>query len=119
MNTIVGIDNFNSYYSVALKRKRALNVNRLTNVDIIDGDICDTSLLKSLFEQYNFTHVINLAAQPGIRVKNPMVYIRNNVECFTVLLEQIRLSGQANPIAKLLYASSSSVYGLNTKIPYR
>jgi UDP-glucuronate 4-epimerase len=117
---VTGIDNFDSYYSVALKRKRA---QRLADagVEVIEGNICNSTLLRTLFLKNNYTHIVNLAARPGVRYTfiDPLSYVENNVKCFTQLLEQMRLAYlQPRQSPKLLYASSSSVYGLNTKIPY-
>jgi UDP-glucuronate 4-epimerase len=118
----IGLDNFNSYYSVSLKRSRADYVKATTGSDIIDGELCDADLIHSIFNKYDFTHIINLAAQPGVRYSfvNPMQYVEFNVECFTQLLEAIKTEyvEKSRPLPRFLYASSSSVYGLNKKIPF-
>lgn len=121
--TVVGIDNFDYYYSVALKRRRANMVQNSTGVEIIDGDICNGDLLTEIFVKNRFTHIINLAAQPGVRYSfvNPLAYIRNNLQCFTTLLDTMRLQyggKTGRPMPRLLYASSSSVYGINKEVPF-
>lgn len=119
---MVGIDNFNSYYSISLKRSRADFVKEKTGADIIDGDMCDSELIRDLFNENHFSHIINLAAQPGVRYSfvNPMQYVEYNVVCFTSLLEAVKTQyvQQSRPVPRFLYASSSSVYGLNKKIPF-
>jgi UDP-glucuronate 4-epimerase len=94
-----------------------------TGISIIDGDICDGELLTEIFAKTEFTHIINLAAQPGVRYSfvNPLAYIRNNLQCFTTLLDTMRLQyggKSGRPMPRLLYASSSSVYGINTDVPF-
>lgn len=119
--TVVGLDTFNAYYSPALKRERASILRSEDKVEVVDGDVCDAELLQSLFEKYKFTHVVHLAAQAGVRYSlvQPLTYIQTNLKCFTILLEQIRSVGESGgKMPHLLYASSSSVYGLNTKIPF-
>jgi UDP-glucuronate 4-epimerase len=120
--SIVAIDNFDAYYSIYLKRLRADLLTNVTGIKITEGDVCDVSFMKNLFTENSFTHVVHLAAQPGVRYSfvNPLSYIRNNIECFTVLMEQMRLTHNTadRPLPRLLYASSSSVYGLNDKIPF-
>ena len=119
---VVGLDNYNSYYSVSLKRARADFVKKNTGFDIIDGEMCDADLIRSIFDKNSFTHVVNLAAQPGVRYSfvNPKQYVEFNVECFMVLLEAIKTQYvlKSRPVPRFLYASSSSVYGLNKKIPF-
>ncbi|CAI5982319.1 unnamed protein product [Closterium sp. NIES-64] len=113
---VVGIDNFNSYYPVALKRARQERL--LANgVFIVEGDVNDQRLLAKLFEIVRFTHVLHLAAQAGVRyaVHNPLAYVQSNVAGFVALLEEIK---KADPQPAVVYASSSSVYGLNSKVPF-
>eukprot|EP00898_Chlorokybus_atmophyticus_P004886 jgi/Chlat1/5399/Chrsp35S05307 len=100
---VVGLDNFNDYYAVGLKRKRA-EMLAPRGVYIAEGDLNDADLLRTLFDTCAFTHVLHLAAQAGVRyaVKNPQAYIKSNVA--------------GTPA--LVFASSSSVYGLNTKVPF-
>lgn len=112
---VIGLDNFNDYYDPLLKRNRAQELAQY-DVSILEGDICDAELLKNIVENYQITHFIHLAAQAGVRYSliNPQAYIKANVEGFVNVLETCRqFSG-----LKLIYASSSSVYGLNTKTPF-
>ena len=112
---IVGVDNLNDYYDVALKEYR-LSQLRDTRFTQIRGDIADSELLTSLFRQYRFNVVVNLAAQAGVRysIENPDAYIHSNLIGFYNILEACR----AFPVEHLVYASSSSVYGTNKIIPY-
>lgn len=107
---VVGIDNFNNYYNTSLKYARALISNVVQNVDV-----CDSATIQELFDMYSFTHVIHLAAQAGVRysIDHPQAYVKSNVECFVQLLEVLK-----NRNVPLVYASSSSVYGQNTKVPF-
>ena len=109
--TAIGIDNFNDYYDVELKRKRASISGR-----VYSYDVCDTTALDSILSKYNIKYVIHMAAQAGVRysLKNPQSYVHNNVECFVQLLEALK-----NTDIPLIYASSSSVYGKNTKVPFK
>lgn len=112
---VIGLDNFNDYYSVELKKKRAsLLLER--KIPVIQGDLCDEKLLENLFAETPFTHVLNLAAQAGVRYarENPQAYIKSNIQGFFTLLEQLK----KRPEIKLVYASSSSVYGCNDKVPF-
>jgi len=112
---VVGYDNFNDYYSVALKKARAKLLAE-AGIAVIEGDLCDKPALQRIFNEHDFTHVLNLAAQAGVRYaqKNPMAYLKSNLEGFLVLLEILKES----PGVKLVYASSSSVYGCNEKTPF-
>jgi UDP-glucuronate 4-epimerase len=113
---VLGIDNFNDYYDPTLKRARQALLER-SGVFIVEGDINDVSLLKKLFEVVPFTHVMHLAAQAGVRyaMKNPASYVHSNIAGFVSLLEVCK---DANPQPAIVWASSSSVYGLNTKVPF-
>lgn len=116
---ILGLDNFNKYYSPAYKRARAEHLREAHGLDVIEGDVCNATLLSELFEKHRFTHVVHLAAQAGVRysLSHPLSYVRNNLECFVTLLEEVRkVPKKARP--SFVYASSSSVYGLNSKIPF-
>lgn len=112
---VVGLDNFNPYYSPALKRERA-SMLKENGIEVVEADLNDRSVLLELFETYPFTDVLNLAAQAGVRYarENPEAYISSNIEGFLSLLETLR----RYPDIKLTYASSSSVYGRNEKIPF-
>lgn len=112
---VVGYDNFNDYYSPQLKEHRA---NELHNeeIEVVKGDICDSFLLEETIKKHKFTHVVHLAAQAGVRysLQNPQAYIRSNIEGFINILEACK---KFAPLP-LIYASSSSVYGLNDKSPF-
>lgn len=112
---IVGIDNMNDYYDVSLKQWRLsqLDCDRFA---FVRGDIADPETVGSLFSAHSFDVVVNLAAQAGVRysIENPDAYIRSNLIGFYNILEACR----RHPVEHLVYASSSSVYGTNPKIPY-
>lgn len=112
---VIGLDNFNNYYLPTLKKDRQ-ELLATEGVSIICGDIQDESLLKSLIETHHITHVVHLAAQAGVRhsFSNPRDYIDSNITGFVTLLEVLKNS----PDIKLIFASSSSVYGLNQTIPF-
>ena len=114
---VVGIDNMNDYYDVSLKEYRLNKIKELNkNFEFIKGDISDNDFIKNLFDKYNFDIVINLAAQAGVRysLENPDAYISSNIIGFYNLIEAIR----NHPVEHFIYASSSSVYGGNTKVPF-
>eukprot|EP00192_Tetraselmis_astigmatica_P012320 CAMPEP_0117658960 /NCGR_PEP_ID=MMETSP0804-20121206/6160_1 /TAXON_ID=1074897 /ORGANISM="Tetraselmis astigmatica, Strain CCMP880" /LENGTH=408 /DNA_ID=CAMNT_0005465551 /DNA_START=303 /DNA_END=1529 /DNA_ORIENTATION=+ len=113
---VVGLDNFNDYYSIPLKRARAQDLEDM-GVYTVEGDLNDRELLAELFRLCKFTHVIHLAAQAGVRyaAKNPMSYVKSNLAGTVTLAEVMK---EQNPIPALVFASSSSVYGLNTKTPF-
>lgn len=113
---VLGIDNFNSYYDPMLKRARQKLLAQ-HEVFIVEGDINDAELLAKLFDIVPFTHVLHLAAQAGVRyaMKNPLSYVQTNIAGFVNLLEIVKL---ANPQPAIVWASSSSVYGLNTNVPF-
>lgn len=113
---VLGIDNFNSYYDPSLKRGRQKLLAQ-HEVFIVEGDINDVELLSKLFDIVPFTYVLHLAAQAGIRyaMKKPLSYVQSNIAGFINLLEVVKL---ANPQPATVWASSSSVYGLNTDVPF-
>ncbi|KAF3623342.1 UDP-glucuronate 4-epimerase 6 [Capsicum annuum] len=113
---VLGIDNFNSYYDPSLKRGRQRLLAQ-HEIFIVDGDINDAELLTKLFDIVPFTHVLHLAAQAGVRyaMQNPQSYVQSNIAGFVNLLEMAKL---ANPQPAIVWASSSSVYGLNTNVPF-
>lgn len=127
---IVGIDNLNSYYDVNLKfgRLQELGIDNQIEINkykessnterfkFIQMDLSDSDSIKKLFEEEKFDVVVNLAAQAGVRysIKNPKAYIQSNIDGFLNVLEGCRHNG----INHLVYASSSSVYGLNAKVPF-
>ena len=115
-NDIVGLDNLNDYYDVSLKETRLNMLKPFDKFTFIKGDISDKTFIDKLFNEYKFDIVVNLAAQAGVRysISNPDVYIQSNLIGFYNILEACR----HNPVKHLVYASSSSVYGSNTKVPY-
>lgn len=112
---VVGLDNMNDYYDVSLKEWR-LSQLQGERFSFVHGDISDADMIHSLFRDHNFHVVVNLAAQAGVRysIENPDAYIRSNLIGFYNILEACRVF----PVEHLVYASSSSVYGTNAKIPY-
>ena len=116
---IVGLDNLNSYYDPSLKHYRLKQIEqKAKNLEyqFLEGNIADKELVNKLFAQYKFDIVVNLAAQAGVRysIENPDVYIESNIIGFYNILEACR----HNPVQHLVYASSSSVYGGNKKVPF-
>jgi UDP-glucuronate 4-epimerase len=113
---VIGIDNINDYYDVNLKHTRLGNLEPSERFTFIKGDISDKDLIMKTFEEYKPNVVVNLAAQAGVRysIENPDVYIQSNIIGFYNILEACRY----NPVDHLVYASSSSVYGANKKVPF-
>ena len=113
---VIGIDNLNNYYDVELKQARLQQLNTHHNFTYYQLDIQNRQGLNALFESYHISHVVNLAAQAGVRysIENPKAYIDSNIVGFSNILECCR-QGQ---VEHLVYASSSSVYGLNSKMPF-
>nr|GMD29814.1 UDP-glucuronate 4-epimerase 3 [Ipomoea batatas]GMD33159.1 UDP-glucuronate 4-epimerase 3 [Ipomoea batatas]GMD34807.1 UDP-glucuronate 4-epimerase 3 [Ipomoea batatas] len=113
---VVGLDCFNDYYDPSLKRAREELLER-AGIYIVEGDINDVSLLNKLFEVVQFSHVMHLAAQAGVRyaMQNPGSYVHSNIAGLVSLLEVCK---SANPQPSIVWASSSSVYGLNTRVPF-
>lgn len=113
---VIGYDNLNDYYDVRLKQKRLEILNSFDNFSFVKGDLADKKALELLFEKYNPNIVVNLAAQAGVRysIDNPDAYIQSNIVGFFNILECCRY----NNIDHLIYASSSSVYGANKKVPF-
>ena len=113
---IVGLDNLNDYYDVSLKEARLDMLKSFDNFTFIKGDISDKPFIDKLFGQYHFDVVVNLAAQAGVRysIDHPDVYIQSNIIGFYNILEACRYHMPKH----LVYASSSSVYGGNTKVPF-
>ncbi|MBQ8021188.1 MAG: SDR family NAD(P)-dependent oxidoreductase [Bacteroidales bacterium] len=109
---VVGVDNFNDYYDVRLKEARC----KAFGLDVIKMDIADKEAVDRLFAAEKFDKVVNLAAQAGVRysITNPYAYLQSNLVGFLNILEACRNNG----VGHLVYASSSSVYGLNAKVPY-
>nr|WP_144925158.1 GDP-mannose 4,6-dehydratase [Paenibacillus bovis] len=113
---VIGIDNVNDYYDVNLKHTRLGDLEPYEKFTFIKGDISDKDLVMKTFEEYKPNIVVNLAAQAGVRysIENPDVYIQSNIIGFYNILEASRY----NPVDHLVYASSSSVYGANKKVPF-
>ena len=120
--TIVGLDSMNDYYDVSLKEHRLAEIEKLAEKKpgctwiFVKGNLADKALIEQLFTEHAFAVVVNLAAQAGVRysITNPDVYIESNLIGFYNILEACR----NHPVEHLVYASSSSVYGTNKKIPY-
>ena len=120
--TIIGLDNMNDYYDVSIKEYRLAQIHKLAEAhpaskwEFVKGNIADKALIEELFQKYSFAVVVNLAAQAGVRysITNPDVYIESNLIGFYNILEACR----HYPVEHLVYASSSSVYGSNKKVPY-
>jgi nucleoside-diphosphate-sugar epimerase len=120
--TVIGIDNMNDYYDVRLKEARLENLSVNASFIFIRGSISDKPLITELFEKYKPQVVVNLAAQAGVRysITNPDAYMESNLTGFYNILEACRHSydnGESG-VEHLVYASSSSVYGSNKKVPY-
>ena len=119
---IIGIDNMNNYYDVRLKEERLAQVSEYENFTFIKGDIADPVVINDIFAKYHPEVVVNLAAQAGVRysITNPDAYIQSNLIGFYNILEACRHSydNGAAGVEHLVYASSSSVYGSNKKVPY-
>ena len=116
--TVIGIDNMNDYYDVGLKESRLTELNIYPSFVFVRGSISDKELLQDIFNTYHPHIVVNLAAQAGVRysIINPDAYVESNLIGFYNILEACR---HANvPVEHLVYASSSSVYGTNKKVPY-
>lgn len=115
--TVVGMDNMNQYYDVSLKNYRLGLLKNYSCFTFINGDIADKNAVEHTFYNYEPNIVINLAAQAGVRysLENPDAYIQSNIIGFFNILEACR----RYPVKHLIYASSSSVYGSNTKVPFK
>ncbi|KAJ8755215.1 hypothetical protein K2173_019013 [Erythroxylum novogranatense] len=113
---VLGLDSFNNYYDPSLKRARQELLLK-HQVFIVEGDLNDAPLLTKLFDVVRFTHILHLAAQAGVRyaMQNPQSYVSSNIAGFVNLLE---VAKTANPQPATVWASSSSVYGLNTEVPF-
>lgn len=109
---VIGIDNFNDYYDVRLKEARV----KALGLDVIKMDLADKEAIDQLFETQHFDKVVNMAAQVGVRysITNPYAYLQSNLVGFLNILEACRHYN----VKHLIYASSSSVYGMNAKVPY-
>ena len=116
-DVVLGLDNFNHYYDIRLKRTRASLLRRAGMTTLFEGDVCDGELLTTILKSGRVTNVIHLAAQAGVRysLKKPLAYVEANVRCFVQILESVHAANNSIPIT---YASSSSVYGTNKVIPF-
>ena len=115
-STVIGIDNLNDYYDVTLKEYRLKELEKYPSFVFIRGNIADKPLIFEIFEKYRPAVAVNLAAQAGVRysITNPDAYVESNLIGFFNILEACR----HYPVEHLVYASSSSVYGSNQKVPY-
>ena len=115
-HTVVGLDCLNDYYDVQLKKDRLKQLEPYSGFAFAHLDMADDDRMDALFAEQKFTHVVNLAAQAGVRysLKNPRSYVQSNLVGFGNILEGCRHNG----VQHLVYASSSSVYGLNTAMPF-
>jgi len=113
---VVGLDNLNDYYDPALKRSRLAQLSPMPGFDFVQMDLADRKVVAELFSRHHFDAVVNLAAQAGVRysLENPHSYVDSNVVGFVNILEGCRHNG----VKHLVFASSSSVYGGNTKMPF-
>ena len=113
---VLGLDNMNDYYSIKLKKSRLKILSKYKNFKFMNVDISTLSILSPIFESFKPNKVVNLAAQAGVRysLENPHAYIKSNIEGFINILECCKNYN----VDGLIYASSSSVYGTNNKIPF-
>ena len=113
---VIGLDNMNDYYDVRIKEARLAKLQKFDNYTFVKGNLADKALINSIFEKYHPDIVVNLGAQAGVRysITNPDAYIESNMIGFYNILEACR----HYPVEHLVYASSSSVYGSNKKVPY-
>jgi len=113
---VIGLDNLNDYYDVQLKKNRLARLVKLTNFRFVEMDLADRQNMPELFAREKFDKVVNLAAQAGVRysLENPHAYVDANLVGFVNVLEGCRHSG----VKHLVFASSSSVYGANTRMPF-
>lgn len=113
---VIGLDNMNNYYDVKIKEWRLAELSKFENLKFVKGDLADKETVENIFKKYHPDVVVNLAAQAGVRysITNPDAYIQSNLIGFYNILECCR----NYPVEHLVYASSSSVYGSNKKVPY-
>ncbi len=116
IKTVIGLDNVNDYYDVKIKEYRLENIKKYEKFEFIKGNLADKEIIDNIFKKYKPEIVVNLAAQAGVRysITNPDAYIESNLIGFYNILEACR----HNTVEHLVYASSSSVYGSNKKVPY-
>ncbi len=113
---VVGLDSFNDYYTVQLKEDRNRELEKMESFTCVRGDLCDYELVKDVFDRASPERVVHLAAQAGVRysITHPFVYQQSNLDAFLNILEACR----HHKVQRLVYASSSSVYGGNKKLPF-
>jgi UDP-glucuronate 4-epimerase len=113
---VIGVDDLNDYYDVNLKQARLARLTSQSGYVDVRADIADHNTIRALFARHKPSHVVNLAAQAGVRhsLKDPWCYTRSNIDGFLSILEASR----AHPVEHLIFASSSSVYGANTHMPF-
>ena len=120
--TVIGLDNLNEYYDVNIKQYRLERLRKCPNFTFFKGDIADKQFIEEVFSKYSPSVVVNLAAQAGVRysIENPDAYIESNIIGFYNIIEACRHSTDEgrNGVEHLVYASSSSIYGTNKKVPY-
>lgn len=114
--SVIGLDNINDYYDTRLKEERLKELKKYNNFIFLKGDLANKEIIDGIFKEYKPQIIINLAAQAGVRysIENPNAYIQSNIIGFYNILEACR----NNSVEHLVYASSSSVYGTNKKVPY-
>ena len=115
-DTVLGIDNLNAYYDVSLKEARLERLRRMPGFEFIRVDLADRDAMEAVFARGRFDAIVNLAAQAGVRysIQNPRAYVAANIDGFVNVLEGARHHGTGH----LVYASTSSIYGLNTAMPF-
>jgi len=115
-HTVIGLDNLNPYYDIQLKKDRLNHLELFDNFNFVGLDLVDRNGMAKLFSEHRFDRVVNLAAQAGVRysIENPHAYVDSNISGFMNILEGCRHS----KVPHLIFASSSSVYGLNTRMPF-
>jgi UDP-glucuronate 4-epimerase len=115
-DTVVGVDNLNAYYDPALKKSRLEQLRKLPGFEFFASDIADREAMEKVFNKARFDAIVNLAAQAGVRysIENPYAYVDANVVGFMNILEGARRHGTGH----LVFASTSSVYGLNKQLPF-
>ncbi len=115
-HTVIGLDNLTPYYDVQLKKDRLNHLEQFDHFNFVQLDLVDRKDMANLFSKYRFDRVVNMAAQAGVRysIENPHAYVDSNLTGFVNILEGCRHS----KVPHLIFASSSSVYGLNTRMPF-
>eukprot|EP00756_Hemistasia_phaeocysticola_P036550 Hpha_TRINITY_DN16647_c3_g6::TRINITY_DN16647_c3_g6_i1::g.181488::m.181488/K08679/E5.1.3.6; UDP-glucuronate 4-epimerase len=117
VSKVVGVDCYTDYYSVEYKEARVEELRKSAGVEVLNVSLCEEERIAGILEENEITHVVHLAAQAGVRrsLTEPRLYVHHNVDCFVAFMEVIR---KTRPSINLVYASSSSVYGLNEQLPF-